>query len=433
MNMYEIIEAKASGRELTSEQIRFTVKGFTDAEIPDYQMSAWLMAVLWRGMSARETSDLTRAMTESGEVVDLSGINGIVSDKHSTGGVGDKTSMALVPLVAACGGKVAKMSGRGLGHTGGTIDKLESIPGFKVELPIDQFIAQVNRIGCAIIGASKNVAPADKKMYALRDVTATVGSIPLMASSIMAKKLASGSDAIVLDVKCGSGAFMKSVDQARILAKAMMSIGIANGKKMAAFITNMDVPLGTAIGNGLEVVEVIETLKGQGPADLTHECLEIGSYLLSLSGFGTPENCYIQAEAALSDGRALKKFAEMIEAQGGDSSVIEDYSILLGNPASIEVRALRDGYITKMDTEKIGMCSVSLGAGRSKITDPLDYHAGITILHKTGDQVKTGDTLAILYAANPDLLEPATDNYLKTLTFGDKMVASEKLVFDILR
>jgi pyrimidine-nucleoside phosphorylase len=342
--------------------------------------------------------------------------------------------MAVVPLVAAAGGTVAKMSGRGLGHTGGTIDKLESIPGFRVELGLPRFIDQVNRIGCAIIGASKNLVPVDKKMYALRDVTATVGSIPLMAASIMSKKLASGAQAIVLDVKCGSGAFMKDLDRARELAREMIAIGHNNGRVAAAYITNMDVPLGHNVGNALEVVEVIETLKGQGPPDLENECIEIGARMLELSGHGTEAETQKRVKQALSDGSALAKFRELITAQGGDAEVVDDYSKLIKEPHKLEVKAANGGYIQRMDTEIIGLTAVDLGAGRKELTDVLDYQAGITIAKKTGQAVQSGETLATLFSNSEKLLAPAAEKYRTAISITQrKVTTAPQLVYDFLR
>jgi pyrimidine-nucleoside phosphorylase len=434
MDIIQILKTKELGMAHPEAEIKFIVDGFANGKIPDYQLSAWLMAVFLKGMNSKETSLLTKHMVESSEIVDLSGIDGIVSDKHSTGGVGDKTSMALVPLVAAAGGKVAKMSGRGLGHTGGTIDKLESIPGFRVEMDLKQFIEQINRIGCAIIGASKNLVPVDKKMYALRDVTATVGSIPLMAASIISKKLASGSQAIVLDVKCGSGAFMKNLTEARELARIMIEIARNNGRVAAAYITNMDVPLGHNVGNALEVVEVIETLKGQGPEDLQNECIEIGARMLELSRHGTEAETRNRIEKVLADGSALRKFRELITAQGGDADVIDDYSKLIKEPYRLEVKANKSGYIQRMDTEGIGLIAVDLGAGRKELTDVLDYQAGINITQTTGDAVQSGETLATLFSNSEKLLEPAAKKYLDAITVSENRVETKpRLVYDFLR
>jgi pyrimidine-nucleoside phosphorylase len=434
MDIDQILKTKQQGVAHSEAEIRFIVDGFASGKIPDYQLSAWLMAVFLCGMNQTETALLTKYMVESGEVVDLSGIQSIVSDKHSTGGVGDKTSMAVVPLVAAAGGAVAKMSGRGLGHTGGTIDKLESIPGFRVELDLPQFIDQVNRIGCAIIGASKNLVPVDKKMYALRDVTATVGSIPLMAASIMSKKLASGSQAIVLDVKCGSGAFMKDLNQARELAREMIAIGLSHGRTTAAYITNMDVPLGRKVGNALEVLEIIETLKGEGPKDLENECIEIGARMLELSGHGTEAETQKLIKQVLADGSALDKFRELIATQGGDPEIVDDYSKLIKESYRFEVKATENGYIEQMDTEMIGLTAVNLGAGRKKLTDVLDFQAGIDIVKKTGQAVQAGDTLATLFSSTKQLLEPAAQQYLSAISITpDRVETAPGLVYDFLR
>ena len=397
MRMYDIIMKKRNGGELSKEEIRFFIEGYTKGEIPDYQVSALMMAIYFQKMTESETYELTMAMAHSGEMLDLSKIHGCKVDKHSTGGVGDKTSLALTPMVAACEIPVAKMSGRGLGHTGGTIDKLESFPGFTTALTADRFIENVNKIGIAIMGQTKDLAPADKKLYALRDVTATVSCIPLIASSIMSKKLASGSDAILLDVTTGTGAFMKTVDQSIELAKLMVSIGTHHGRRVAAMITDMDTPLGHNIGNSLEVMESMDVLKGHGPADLTEVCLQLAANMLVLADKGTPAECRAMAEAAIADGSAFAKCKEMFAAQGGDTRVLDDYSLFEQPAASFELLAEQDGYIVANDAEKIGSASVLLGAGRQKKGDPLDFAAGITLHKKRGDYVKKGESLATFY------------------------------------
>ncbi len=373
MRMYDIILKKRANVPLTDEEIRFVIDGYVKGDIPDYQVSALLMTIVFNGMSARELGTLTLAMAQSGHMVDLSSIDGVTVDKHSTGGVGDKTTLIIGPLVAACGGKVAKMSGRGLGHTGGTIDKMESIPNLKVSLEQDDFINQVNSIGLAVIGQSEGLAPADKKLYALRDVTGTVDSIPLIASSVMSKKLASGAQAILLDVKVGSGAFMKTLDDARALAKAMVDIGNENGRSVKAVLTDMDRPLGHAIGNALEIREVIDTLKGHGPQDLTHEC----------------------------------KF-------------------------TYDVTAPQDGYITHMNTEQCGIASVMLGAGRTVKDGPIDYSAGIVMHKKTGDPVICGESVATLYASDESLISNAAKTYVEAITFGTTAPTVVDTILDIV-
>ena len=382
MRIYDLIAKKRDGGTHTREELEAIVNGFVSGEVADYQMAAWMMAVYLRGMTNEETAELTDVMAHSGVMVDLSPIPGIKVDKHSTGGVGDKTTLVIAPVVAACGVKIAKMSGRGLGHTGGTIDKMESVPGTRTALSQEEFFAQVNKIGLSVIGQSEGIAVADKKMYALRDVTATVSCIPLIASSIMSKKLASGSDAILLDVTTGTGAFMKTVDQSIELAELMVAIGTHHGRRVAAMITDMDTPLGRNIGNSLEVMESMDVLKGKGPADLTEVCLQLAANMLVLAGKGTPAECRAMAQAVIADGSAFAKCKEMFAAQGGDTRVLDDYSLFEQPAASFELLAEQDGYIVANDAEKIGSASVLLGAGRQKKEDPLDFAAGIT-LHKS--------------------------------------------------
>ena len=416
--MYDIILKKRSNLPLTDEEIRFVISGYVNGEIPDYQVSALLMTIVFNGMNARELGTLTLAMAQLGHMVDLSDIDGITVDKHSTGGVGDKTTLIIGPLVAACGGKVAKMSGRGLGHTGGTIDKMESIPNLKVSLDQEAFINQVNTIGLAVIGQSEGLAPADKKLYALRDVTGTVDSIPLIASSVMSKKLASGAQAILLDVKVGSGAFMKTIDDARALAKAMVDIGTENGRSVKAVLTDMDRPLGHAIGNALEIREVIDTLKGHGPEDLTHECLIMAAHMLVLSQICDYETALSRVQEALNSGAALERLRMMIDAQDGDSRVLDDESLLAIGKFTYDVMAPQDGYITHMNTEQCGIASVMLGAGRTVKDGPIDYSAGIVMHKKTGDVVRAGESIATLYASRESLLVNAAKTYLEAITFG---------------
>jgi len=416
--MYDVILKKRQGIELTDSELQWLIHGYVAGDIPDYQMSAFLMAVIFKGMAPKELGAFTMAMAHSGDMVDLSAIKGIKVDKHSTGGVGDKTTLVIASLVAACGGVVAKMSGRGLGHTGGTIDKMESIPGLRTELSEEEFRNQVNNIGVAVIGQSSNIAPADKKIYALRDVTATVDSIPLIASSIMSKKLASGADAILLDVKVGSGAFMKTIDDARLLAQAMVDIGNANGRIVKAVITDMDRPLGQAIGNALEIAEVIQTLKGRGPQDLTHECLVMATHLLVMSEKGDYDNCYSMVQTALQNGAGLAKLRELIVAQGGKGQVVDDTSLLGSARFTYDIRASKAGYIAHMNTEDCGIASVMLGAGRIVKDGPIDMTAGIVMHKKTGDAVVAGDVLATLYANDESLFEGAEKAYVQALTIG---------------
>ena len=432
MRMYDIILKKRANLPLSDKEIRFVIDGYVNGEIPDYQVSALLMTIVFNGMNARELGTLTLAMAQSGNMVDLSNIDGITVDKHSTGGVGDKTTLIIAPLVAACGGKVAKMSGRGLGHTGGTIDKMESIPNLKVSLEKDAFINQVNKIGLAVIGQSEGLAPADKKLYALRDVTGTVDSIPLIASSVMSKKLASGAQAILLDVKVGSGAFMKSIEDARELAKAMVDIGKENGRSVKAILTDMDRPLGHAIGNALEIREVIDTLKGHGPEDLTHECIIMAAHMLVLSHMCDYETALNRVQQALDSGAALERLRLMIEAQGGDSRVIDDDRVLTIGKFTYDVTSPQDGYITHMNTEQCGIASVMLGAGRTIKDGPIDYSAGIVMHKKTGDSVTVGESIATLYASDESLFTNAAQTYLEAITIGNTAPKVVDTILDIV-
>ena len=406
MRMYDIIERKRNGGELTDEEIGFFVDGYVSGKIPDYQASALCMAIYYQGMSARETASLTMDMVRSGDVVDLSAISGVKVDKHSTGGVGDKTSLVVAPIVASCGVRMAKMSGRGLGHTGGTLDKLESVPGLSTAIDRERFERIVSTVGVAIVGQTGNLVPADKKLYALRDVTATVDSLPLIASSIMSKKIAAGSDKILLDVKCGSGAFMKTVDDAVALAQSMVSIGEHVGRTTVALITDMDRPLGRCIGNALELSEAVATLRGEGPRDLADICVELAGNLLCLAGKGGLDACRGMAHEQMANGEALAKLKEMLVAQGGDVSVLEGGCERLVEPRlSRQVRATSDGFVFAMDTERCGIASVALGAGRATKDDPIDYSAGMVLAKKTGDSLHEGDLLATLYAADEALLD----------------------------
>lgn len=418
MRAYDIIEKKRNNYELTSEEIKFFINGYINNEIADYQMSAFLMAVYFNGMTDEECKTLTECMLYSGEIMDLSPIKGIKVDKHSTGGVGDKTTLIVTPIVAACGTKVAKMSGRGLGHTGGTVDKLCSIPGMNVEISRNRFFDIVNTVGCCVMSQSGNLVPADKKIYALRDVTATVESMPLIASSIMSKKIASGADCIVLDVKVGSGAFMKTKEDAISLSKIMISIGKNFNKKVIALITDMDMPLGKSIGNSLEVWESCEVLKGRGPKDLRDVSISLAANMLYLSGKGTIGECENLAKSAIDSGEAFEKFKEMVLAQGGNLSLIEksDYLNCL-DEHKFEVHSDCDGYIFKVDTEKIGKAAMILGAGREKKDDTIDYNAGIVLNKKTGDKVTKDEVLAVFYSSNKEKFVEAEKIFKEAIKF----------------
>lgn len=433
MRMYDIIHKKRNGGELSEKEIKFFVNGYTDGSIPDYQASALCMAIYFRGMSADETAALTLAMADSGDRIDLSGIDGFTVDKHSTGGVGDKTSLIVAPIVAANGGKVAKMSGRGLGHTGGTVDKLESIPGFRTSLTPDEFIKQVNDIGLCIVGQTGELAPADKKLYALRDVTATVESIPLIASSIMSKKLAAGSQGIVLDVKTGSGAFMKTVEDSERLAEEMVSIGKAAGRKVTALITDMDIPLGASVGNSLEVIEAIKTLKGEGEKNLTEVCLSLAAQMLCMVTGRDDMVCRKMAKKSIEDGSALNKLREMITAQGGNADVIDNSGAFKQPKFYVDIISERDGYISRTDAERVGIASVILGAGREKKGDPIDPSAGIILKKKTGDFVSKGDVLATFYTDDETRIDVAKREFLDALIFGNEKPSKQNLIYKIIK
>ena len=408
MRMYDLILKKKQGGELSTDEIRYMIEGFTEGSIPDYQMSAMTMAICFRGMTPRETVDLTLAMRDSGDVLDLSGIKGVKVDKHSTGGVGDKTSLALTPIIAALGVPVAKMSGRGLGHTGGTIDKLECFDGFTTALSEEQFAGNVNTIGIAIAGQTANLAPADKKLYALRDVTATVDQMSLIASSIMSKKLASGSDAIVLDVKTGNGAFMKKLEDSRELAKEMVSIGTMAGKKTVAVITDMDQPLGRAVGNSLEVREAIDTLRGEGPADFKEVVFALGSQMLMLAGRAADEReARALMEGVIQDGSALDKFAQFVRAQGGDAAPAYDTSLLPVAGKTLEVTAKESGYVHRILAEDIGIACMTLGGGRETKESAIDLSVGIILEKKNGDAVSDGEVLATIYGNDDAKMQAA--------------------------
>ncbi len=405
MRMYDIIAHKRDGFELTPEEINYFVAGYVDGSIPDYQAAALAMAIYLRGMTPRETTRLTWEMAVSGETVDLSSLPGVKVDKHSTGGVGDKTTLVIAPLVASCGVTVAKMSGRGLGHTGGTLDKLEAIPGMCVQQSPERFLEIVRTCGCAVVGQTGNLVPADKKLYALRDVTATIGSIPLIASSVMSKKIAAGPECILLDVKYGSGAFMKTTDDAIELAKAMVSIGEQMDRTTVALVSDMDRPLGAKIGNALEVEEACEVLQGRAPADITDVCIELAANLLSMAGKGSLDSCRVLAQEHIASGAALERLQWMVSLQGGNPACMTDFSLLPQAQHRRTVRATRAGWITHMDTEQVGMASLALGAGRERIEDVIDPAAGIVLAAKTGAYVEPGDVLATLHASSVGVLE----------------------------
>ncbi len=433
MRVVDIIEKKKHGKPLTAEEIDFIIQGYTDSTIPDYQMSAFLMAIYFKGMNAEETANLTTSFVNSGDKVDLSAIKGIKVDKHSTGGVGDKISLIVVPLVASVGIPVAKMSGRGLGHTGGTIDKLESIPGFKVEISNEEFINNVNTYKMAIVGQSANLTPADKKIYALRDVTSTVDSIPLIASSIMGKKIASGADAIVLDVKLGSGAFMKSLDEAKILARTMVDIGKSLNRDTIAVITNMDQPLGYEIGNANEIKEAIQVLKGNGAEDETTVALTIASYMCVLGGaFEDFESAYKQMTEIINSGEAIAKLKELIKIQGGDPAVVDNTDLLPQAKNHVEVKAKESGYLSSFDTEGIGITAMLLGAGRMTKDDKIDFAAGITLKKKIGDPVEVGDTLCILHT-NKDNWDDAYKKVMESINIGKDKPEPMKYIYEIVK
>lgn len=406
MRMVDLIQKKKNGGVLVQEEINFIVRGYTNGDIPDYQVSALLMAIYFKGMNKKEIADLTLAYVNSGDIVDLSAITGIKVDKHSTGGVGDKVSLIVLPLVAGVGIPVAKMSGRGLGHTGGTIDKLESIEGFNIELSQEQFIFNVNHYKMAIVGQSANLTPADKKIYALRDVTATVDSIPLIASSVMSKKIACGAECIVLDVKVGSGAFMKSIDEARELANTMVEIGKLLNRKTIAVITDMSQPLGHEVGNANEIREAIEVLKGQGAEDITTVSLTIAAYMTVLGGaFSDFNTAYKELKAIIQSGKAIDKLKQLVEIQGGNPQIIDDPHQLPQAKNHIEIKALSNGYVNSIEAESIGISAMLLGAGRKTKEDKIDYSAGITLVKKVGDKVKVGETLCVLHTNTDNIKE----------------------------
>ena len=431
MRMYDIIHKKREGGELTREELRFFVQGFTRGEIPDYQASALLMAIFFRGMTRRETGDLTLEMAGSGDRVDLSALPGVKVDKHSTGGVGDKTSLIIGPIAAACGVTVAKMSGRGLGHTGGTVDKLESIPGLRTDIPRQEFFDIVKRTGLSIIGQSGNLCPADKKLYALRDVTATVESLPLIASSIMSKKIAAGADAILLDVKVGSGAFMKTLEDSRALAREMVRIGGQVGRRTVALITDMDMPLGRKIGNALEVQEAVEVLSGKGDHRLRSLCLELSANMVYLGRQAeTMEEARAKAVEAVRSGGALEKLRQMAEAQGGDGSYITSPEKFTISPACVEIAAPQAGYITRLDAEGCGLAAVELGAGRETKESPIDFGAGIVLMKNKGDRVEKGQPIARLYAQSEALCRRGEERFFQALEVGPQAPQTGPMLLD---
>jgi len=430
MRIYDIIKKKRDGFCLSEGEIDFFVKGYTAGDIPDYQASALLMAICLKGMSHAETVALTMAMARSGDTVDLSGVEGPKADKHSTGGVGDKTTLIVAPVVAACGVKVAKMSGKGLGHTGGTVDKLESIEGYITALPRERFIEIANKTGLSVIGQSGNLAPADKKIYALRDVTATIESLPLIVSSIMSKKIAVGADCIALDVKAGSGSFCKTQSEAISLAKELVAVGRGAGKAICALITDMDIPLGFAIGNSLEVIEALEVLSGAGPADLKEVSLALAASMLELAGKGGYEDCLAAAEEAMTNGSAKDRLIAMVKAHGGRTDILKDTSLF---PCAAHIQELisdKEGYIIRMNTELLGVSSLLLGAGRIKKEDGIDPLAGIILYKKTGDYVQKGDVLAVMHAGNPAKFKDATPKFIESLSFGSVKPAASPLIIE---
>ena len=431
MRIYDLIYKKRNKEELTDEEINYMIENYVSGDIPDYQMAAMLMAIFFNGMNDREISTMTNAMAHSGDMVDLSSIDGIKVDKHSTGGVGDKTTLIIAPVVAYYGVKVAKMSGRGLGHTGGTVDKMEAIPGLKTNFSQQEFFDIVNKTGISVIGQSGNLAPADKKLYALRDVTATIESIPLIAASIMSKKLAAGSDCILLDVKTGSGAFMKTLDDSINLAEKMVAIGENCGRKTVALITDMDIPLGNNIGNSLEIKEVIDTLNGKGPKDLTEISIKLAGNMLYLADKGTTQECENMAKEAIQNGYALKKLIEMVEAQGGYIEYIKNPEKFEKAKYSLEllVEDNIEGYIESMDTEELGIASTILGAGREKKDDIIDFSAGIILNKKVGDKIKKGDILCTLYTNNEKKLKDAKEKVISSIKFSNKEPEKIPLIF----
>lgn len=432
MRMYDIISKKRHALSLSKEEIEFAVNGYVNGDIPDYQMSALLMSICINSMNEEETALLTKTMMSSGDVMDLSRFGNLTVDKHSTGGVGDKTTLIVAPIAASLGCKVAKMSGRGLGFTGGTVDKLEAIFGYNTSLSLEDFFSQVEKTGIAVIGQTGNLAPADKKIYALRDVTATIDSVPLIASSIMSKKLAAGSHSIVLDVKCGSGAFMKDRAGAVSLADAMVKIGRSFERRVRAVITNMDTPLGRCVGNSLEICEAVEVLKGKGDKNLTSLCLTLAANMVSLS-FDIPfEEAYKKALLSLESGKAFEKMLEWVSYQGGDVNLIKDTSLLPIAKHKVEVKSSYDGYVNHIDAEKIGLASMSLGAGRAKKDDKIDYGAGIVFNFSLGDKVSKNDTLAVMYSSDKSLFNDAEKLIKEAFSFSCVKPEEKELIIDTI-
>ncbi len=433
MRVYDLILKKKRGVALSDEEIKDFVFAYAEGLVPDYQASALLMAICFRGMNERETASLTQAISKSGDSVNLSEFGSLSADKHSTGGVGDKTTLIVAPLAAALGCKVAKMSGRGLGHTGGTIDKLESLPGYRTELSAQEFFETVRKCGISVVGQTGNLAPADKKLYSLRDVTATVDSIPLIASSVMGKKLAAGASSIVLDVKCGNGAFMKTPEEAEKLAYAMVKIGASAGRKTSALITNMNVPLGYAIGNSLELIEAIDTLKGKGPRDLRELCVALAAEMASLSLGIEFDEAKCRAENALDTGIAFEKFKEWVSLQGANLEYVENTDKLPSASVAYEIKAESDGYLKAMDAEKIGLSAAELGAGRKTKDDTIDFSAGILLKRKTGDSVKSGDVIATLRTNKKESLNLAKKLFQEACEFSCEAPGKEPLIYKMIR
>lgn len=434
MLMTDVIVKKRDGLKLSAEEIEFVVNGYTKGEIPDYQMSALLMAILLRGMDSEETLELTMAMMHSGETLDLSRINGVKADKHSTGGVGDKTSLILCPMVAAAGVKIAKMSGRGLGHTGGTIDKLESFPGFNTGISEEKFISNVNTFGIAIAGQTADLDPADKKMYALRDVTGTVPSIPLIVSSIMSKKLAAGADVIVLDVKSGSGSFMETEDKARELATELVRVGKLAGKKTVGVITDMDEPLGNAVGNALEVKEAIEVLKGEKKGELLELCLTLGSCILTQAGItGSEDEARMMLQKGIDDGSALKKLAELVEGQDGDPKAVYDTELLPGAPVQLEVKSDKAGFVKHISAKYVGLVSMHLGGGRVTKESVIDLSVGVILNKKVADHIDLGETIGVIHAQTVEKAQEAAQLLKNCYTIVDTPVEKSKFIKGIVK
>lgn len=429
MRMYDIISKKRDGHALSDEEIQFFVDGYVAGAIPDYQVSALLMTIYFQGMTPQETAALTLRMARSGDMIDLSSIDGIKVDKHSTGGVGDKTTLIIAPIVASLGVRVAKMSGRGLGHTGGTIDKMESIPGLRTALDEQTFFEIVRKVGVSVVGQTGNLVPADKKLYALRDVTATVNSLPLIASSIMSKKIAAGSDRILLDVKTGNGAFMKTVEDSIALAQEMVSIGKQVGKTTIALITDMDRPLGCAIGNALEIQEVCETLQGRGPKDLMEVCLALASNMLVLAEKGNLDTCRALAQRQIENGAAFDKLKEMIAAQGGDASVLDDYKKFPQAAVCRAVVARKSGYLYSIDTERCGIAAVELGAGREKKEDAIDYSAGIVLRKRMGEPVREGEIIADFYTSELEKFYAAEELFQQSIVIKEELPPHKPLIY----